>query len=85
MKLPVVASDIEAFTNVATNNSDSFLVPLQDEKLFIQKVIELGKNEDLCNETGNNAYQTAVKYSLENTIKNYENYYSDKVNKSGEI
>ena len=81
MKLPVVASDIEAFTNVATNEFDSFLISLEDEKKFIKKIIELCKNENLCQKIGNNAYKTAMKYSLTNTIKNYENYYNEKVNK----
>lgn len=79
MTLPVVSSDIEAFTNVADNNVDSFLIPLKEEDTFIETLIELGKNKDTCNKIGNNAYKTATKYSLQNTIKNYENYYSNKV------
>lgn len=79
MELPVVASDIEAFTNVANNNFDSFLISLNEEDKFIEKLIELGKNKEFCNQIGKNAYSTAIKYSLQNTIKSYENYYEKKV------
>lgn len=79
MKLPVIASNIEAFTNVANNDFDSFLISLDEEDKFIEKLIELGKNKELCNQIGNNAYITAIKYSLQNTIKSYENYYKNKV------
>ena len=41
-----------------------------------QKV--LGKNKEFCNQIGKNAYSTAIKYSLQNTIKSYENYYEKK-------
>ncbi|MCR3895465.1 glycosyltransferase family 4 protein [Aeromonas caviae] len=81
MQLPVVASDIEAFTNVANDKLDSFLIPLEDEDEFVNTLIRLGKDASLRKEIGNNAYKTAVNYSLEKTILSYEKLYARIVEK----
>lgn len=79
MKLPVVASDIEAFTNVATDNVDSFLIPLNDKGRFVETLIKLGRDQNLRERIGSHAYNTAVYYSLERTVSNYASFYSNKV------
>lgn len=79
MKLPVVASDIEAFTNVATDNVDSFLIPLNDKGRFIETLTNLGGDENLRALIGSHAYNTALNYSIERTVSNYANFYSNKM------
>lgn len=79
MKLPVVASDIEAFTNVATDNVDSFLIPLNDKGRFIEILTKLGRDENLRDLIGSHAYNTALNYSLERTVSNYADFYSNKM------
>lgn len=75
MQLPVVASDIEAFTNVANDKLDSFLIPLEDQNQFVNMLIKLGQDGPLRKEIGSKAYKTAVNYSLEKTILSYEKLY----------
>lgn len=80
MSLPVVASDIIAFKDVAKHNYDSFLISLDNTEKFSNQLIQLALNKDLRDKIGCNARNTATKYSLDNTIKKYSQYYDKKVN-----
>ncbi|MGU5573513.1 glycosyltransferase family 4 protein [Aeromonas hydrophila] len=79
MKLPVVASNIEAFTSVATDKFDVYLIPLDNKRQFVDTLIDVGENINLRHEIGRNAYNTAEEFSLEKMIENYGRYYSTKI------
>lgn len=78
MKLPVVASDIKAFSDVANNNVDSYLIPLNKKQEFIDILVELSRDSNLRCVIGANAFKTAEKYSLTRMISAYSDFYSTK-------
>lgn len=79
MKLPVVASDIEAFRDIANDGIDSFLISTDSEDIFVNKLIDLAMSKDLRDQVGEEAYISANQYSLEKTLDKYEKYYKSKV------
>lgn len=76
MKLPVVASDINAFQFIATNNENAFLISLENKSKFIDQIIALCIDPLLRKRMGENAFLTAKKYSIENMLHQYDQYYT---------
>lgn len=75
MGLPVVASDITPFTEIATHGIDSFLIPLDNSREFIDSILLLLKNEDLRVKMGKQACIAAKKFDIKKTIELHEEYY----------
>lgn len=75
MKIPVVASKIKSFKNIAKDNYDAFLIPIEDKKKYITKIVGLCKDSELRKEIGNNAYTVSKRYSIDNTVNEYDMYY----------
>lgn len=80
MKIPMVVSNIKSFNNIATNTQDAFLIPLEDKKMYLNKIVELCKDSELRKEIGENAYKVAQKFSIEKTINEYDVYYKSSLN-----
>lgn len=76
MKLPVVASDINAFQSIATNNENAFLISLENKPKFIDRILALCIDPILRKRMGENAFLTAKKYSIENTLHQHDQYYT---------
>ncbi|MGU5542649.1 hypothetical protein, partial [Aeromonas hydrophila] len=68
-----------AFTSVATDKFDVYLIPLDNKRQFVDTLIDVGENINLRHEIGRNAYNTAEEFSLEKMIENYGRYYSTKI------
>lgn len=81
MKLPIVASDIASFKEIATHNKNAFLVSIEDKNKFISSILTLCKNQLLREQMGENAYQVAKKFSIENTIRLLDAYYTKCITK----
>lgn len=77
MKLPVVASDINAFQALATNNENAFLVSLENKPEFINRILQLCTDPTQRKKMGENAFSTAKEYSIENTLYQYDQYYTN--------
>ena len=75
MKIPVVASDIKSFQNIAKDKRDAFLIPVEDKKMYVTKIVELCRDVKLRKEIGDNAYSVAQNYSIEKTVHEYDLYY----------
>jgi len=80
MKIPVVASDIKPFHEIATNNVNAFLVSIKEKKLFTEKIINLCSDASLRKEMGNNAHRAAQKFSISNVVYLHEKYYTNLLN-----
>lgn len=76
MKLPVVASDINSFQTIATNNENAFLVSLENKPEFIEQIVNLCMYPILRKKMGENAYSTSRQYSIDNTSHLYDQYYT---------
>lgn len=76
MKLPIVASDIEPFREIVKDKESAFLVSLDDKKKFVESIVALCKDEKLKEKMGEQAYLAAKKFSIENTIKEHDEYYN---------
>lgn len=74
-KIPVVASDIDAFRAVGTNYKDCVLVDLNSKDKFSKEIVNLIEDKVARKSVGKEAYKTALKYSIEKTITSYENLY----------
>jgi glycosyltransferase involved in cell wall biosynthesis len=81
MKIPVIASNIKSFKNIACNNQDAFLIALEDKVMYLNKIIELCKGSELRKEIGENAYKVAQKFSIEKTVNEYDLYYKSVLKK----
>lgn len=77
MGLPVVASDIKPFHEIATNNVNAFLVSIKEKEVFTEKIINLCLSKTLRNEIGKNARLTVQDFSIDNAIKSHEDYYEN--------
>lgn len=75
MGLPVVASDIEPFREIATDGHNAFLVSLDDRQRFLNSIILLLKKPELRDRIGRNARIAAEFFSIEKVVKEYEVYY----------
>lgn len=77
MSIPIVASDIKPFREIATNNENAFLVPITEKKLFTDKIIKLCSDESLRKKIGANAFYAAQRFSMESMVNLHEMYYSN--------
>lgn len=75
MKLPVVASDIEAFRSIVIDQKSAFLVSLENKKKFTECIVSLCKDEKLREKIGEQGYISIQKFSIENTIRKHDEYY----------
>jgi glycosyltransferase involved in cell wall biosynthesis len=75
MELPVVASDIEAFREIGADKENCFLVSLQDKELYIKRIIELCKDEELRLNLGKNARKRAEDFDIKKCVTSHEKYY----------
>lgn len=77
MRLATVASDIEPFKEIANDGDSAFLVSLRNSAQFANRIIELYKNETLRQRIGENAFNIAQNFSVEQTIRLHDEYYSE--------
>lgn len=73
--LPVVAYDcIAGPSDLVKNNENGFLIPLDDEKLFAEKLQYLIDNQSAREEFGKNAKINMSQYELDYICKKYEEF-----------
>jgi len=81
MGLPIIASDIKSFQDIATNNENAFLVDITNKKDFINRILDLCLNPILRKKMGEKAFSTAKQYSIGYTLDLYDQYYTSCLNK----
>lgn len=74
-KIPVVAFDVSSNPEVVIDNETGFLTPVNEVKLFADKIEYLYKNPDLRKEMGHRGYQNAIatfdSHKILNAISDY--------------
>ena len=73
--LPVIAYDcIAGPSDLITNNVDGFLIPLNDELRFAEKLQYLVDNQAIREEFGQKGKKNMVQFELEYICKQYEQF-----------
>lgn len=80
MKIPIVASDINAFKEICTNCTNAFLVSLDDQEQFIARIVELYKNKKLRESIGYSAREIAKHYDINIFLNSHEKVYEKLLN-----
>ncbi len=73
---PVVATNIEGYASVLTNNEEGLLVPPKDEKSLANALLKLLDQKQLRLSMGNKGLFKAEKYSWQNITGQVLNYYN---------
>jgi glycosyltransferase involved in cell wall biosynthesis len=75
--IPTVATDAGGNSELIDHNRDGYLQPAGEPQLIAKSILKLINNKKLRITLGNNAKEKAhQKFSLENMIKNIEDYYT---------
>jgi glycosyltransferase involved in cell wall biosynthesis len=75
--IPTVATDTGGNRELIDHNRDGYLQPIGEPGLIAESILKLINNEKLRKHLGNKAKEKVHhKFSLENMIKNTEDYYS---------
>ena len=75
MSSPIVASNIDAFKEIGEDETNCFLVSLEDRDLYKKRIIELCENEYLRKQIGANARLRAMEFDIKKCITSHEKYY----------
>lgn len=77
MGLPVIATDIEAFEEIAVDNVNALLVPLGDSAKFISSILLLLKDSEIRMRIGEQGHISASAFDIRTTALSHEKYYLD--------
>lgn len=73
--LPCIAFDCPTGPRaIIKNNKNGFLIPDNDDLLFIEKLSALIENEDLRLEFGKNAKHSSENYSVEKIMEHWRSF-----------
>ena len=76
--LPVIAFDCVAGpSDLITNNTNGYLIPLNNEELFVQKLQYLIDNQSVREDFGKNAKNSMAQFELNYICKQYEEFIID--------
>ena len=84
-RLPVVASNIEGFAGVITNEVDGLLVPPKDDAALAEAVLRLRADHDLREALGDQGQAQAAHYSWENVARRVMAYYERLLYERGQV
>ncbi len=84
-RLPVVASNIEGFAGVITNEVDGLLVPPKDDGAIADAVLRLRHDRDLSEALAEQGQAQAAHYSWENVARRVMAYYERLLYERGQV
>ena len=84
-RLPVVASNIEGFAGVITNEVDGLLVPPKDDGAIADAVLSLRQDRDLREALAEQGQAQAAHYSWENVARRVMAYYERLLYERGQV
>ena len=82
MECPVIASNFGGIRDIIKDGENGFLYPNEDLSVLAGKIEEMISNEALRAKFIESGKKMVNKFSIENTITNYEKFYTSFVNKS---
>ena len=79
-KVPIIAYDCDAVPEIIIHEKTGYLIDLYDNESFCKTILKCLENKNI--ELIDNGYNMAIeKFSIENTVKNLENFYLQIMNK----
>ncbi len=84
-RLPVVASNIEGFAGVITNEVDGLLVPPKNDEALAEAVLRLRHDRELRQWLGEQSQAQAAHYSWENVARRVLAYYERLLYERGQV
>ena len=84
-RLPVVASNIEGFAGVITNEVDGLLAPPKDDRALAEAVLRLRHDRDLSRALAEQGQAQAAHYSWENVARRVLAYYERLLYERGQV
>jgi len=75
MRLPVVATDLEAFQDIVKDGEGAFLIPIHEKEKYVQTIISLLRDPELKNSISNNGYLQSQKYFAKEMIAKHKAFY----------
>ena len=84
-RLPVVASNIEGFAGVITNEADGLLVPPKDDEALAEAVLRLRRDGGLRESLAEQGQSQAAHYSWENVARRVMAYYERLLYERGQV
>jgi glycosyltransferase involved in cell wall biosynthesis len=76
MKIPVVVTNIKAFSSLVENGQNGFLFEQGNSKELASKLSMLINDVSLRMQTGENAYKAVLRFSLDKMVKLHLDYYN---------
>ncbi len=84
-KLPVVASNIEGFAGVITNEINGLLVPPKDDVALAEAILRLRDNPNLYEALAEQGQAQAARYSWESVARRVLAYYERLLQERGQV
>jgi L-malate glycosyltransferase len=81
-EVPVISSNTGGLPEVNIEGVTGFMCDVGDVENMAKRALELLNNEDLLNQFRKNALEQAKKFSLDNILPEYENFYAEVLQKS---
>ena len=75
--LPVISLNGKGNSDFIQNGKNGFIFKKQDPEIFVEKIIEISKNEKLCKKIVKGGQATAKNYDIKNYIKKLLELYSN--------
>lgn len=75
--IPCIVSDTRGLRDLITNDESGFVIPHENDELFVDSFVSLLNNEKLRKKMGATAYSNVETYRLENVLKEYIEIYND--------
>lgn len=76
--IPVIATEARGVRDLIKNEENGYVVPKKNIDVFIDKVIKLYNNKELCDKMHKNNLKDIKKYCLDNVLKNMDKIYFKK-------
>lgn len=78
LKKPVIVTNIWALNAIVAHRVNGLLIEPRDIKAIVEAVTELIEDQKLCQQIGENAYQTAIKeFSIDRMAHQMANFYDE--------
>lgn len=77
MQIPVVATNIKAFSTIITNNISGYLFEPANFVELSERIIALSENKELRHSIGLAGYNAVKEYTIDSMVKSHDEYYQE--------
>lgn len=79
--LPIITTDAGGVIDIVENNINGIIVEKKNKKALADAMIKMCKDKNCLQEMGKNSYLLSKKYDIKEIVKQYENLYTELINK----